>query len=57
MMRVIGGILDLTKRVSKALRKLKLGGTIRSAIDNKGNVMWSIHSEQGTSGPEPLPSP
>ncbi len=33
-------ISDLTERVSKALRALRVGGTVRSVVDNKGNVMW-----------------
>lgn len=31
---------DLTKRVSKALRKLRDDGAIRSGADARGNVVW-----------------
>jgi len=33
---------DLTKRVSKALRVLKLNGVVRSAPDNRGNLYWEL---------------
>ncbi len=33
-------VSDLTKRVSKALRKAKEGGNARQATDPKGNVVW-----------------
>ncbi|RTL73541.1 MAG: hypothetical protein EKK36_14385 [Bradyrhizobiaceae bacterium] len=35
-------ITDLTRRVSKALRILKDGGAVRSAVDAQGNLMWSL---------------
>ena len=35
-------ITDVTRRASKALRILKQGGDVRSAVDPKGNLMWSI---------------
>lgn len=31
---------DLTKRVSKALRAMKLEGNVRSVVEGKGNVRW-----------------
>ena len=34
-------ISGLTKRVSKALRQLREGKTVHSAIDCNGNVLWS----------------
>jgi hypothetical protein len=37
-------VSDLTKRVSKALRQQREEGIVRSGVDNKGNVMWSIRS-------------
>jgi hypothetical protein len=37
-------VSDLTKRVSKALRALRDENTVRSGIDAKGNVMWSIRA-------------
>jgi hypothetical protein len=33
-------ISDLTKRVSKALRALKVDGVVQSAVDAKSNVAW-----------------
>lgn len=33
-------IADLTKRVSKALRKMRDDGHVRSAVDDKGNLSW-----------------
>lgn len=33
-------ITDLTKRVSKALRQMKVEGLVKSAVDAKGNLMW-----------------
>jgi hypothetical protein len=35
-------ITELTRRVSKALRILKEGGAVRSAVDAKGNLMWLL---------------
>jgi hypothetical protein len=35
-------IADHTKRVSKALRTLRNENTVRSSIDSKGNVVWSL---------------
>lgn len=40
-------ITDLTRRVSKALRILKESGNVRSAIDAKGNLMWSLRARDG----------
>jgi hypothetical protein len=31
-------------RASKALRILKEGGDVRSAVDPKGNLMWSLRA-------------
>ena len=31
-----------TKRVSKALRSLKEGGSVRQAVDGRGNVVWEL---------------
>jgi hypothetical protein len=33
-----------TKRVSKALRQLREDNIVRSAVDPKGNVMWSLRN-------------
>lgn len=33
-------ISDLTKRVSKALRSMKVEGLVRSVADTKGNLSW-----------------
>lgn len=35
-------ITDLTRRVSKALRILKESGDVRSTVDGKGNLCWSL---------------
>lgn len=35
-------VTDLTRRVSKALRILKEGGDVRSAVDRKGNLTWVL---------------
>jgi hypothetical protein len=35
-------ISELTKRVSKALRALKLDRVVRSAVDSKSNVTWLV---------------
>lgn len=35
---------DHTKRVSKALRALRIENVVRSAVDPKGNVMWSLRT-------------
>lgn len=35
-------LTELTKRVSKALRKLKQDGVVRSAPDNRGNLYWEL---------------
>jgi hypothetical protein len=35
---------DHTKRVSKALRALRTENVVRSAVDPKGNVMWSLRA-------------
>ena len=37
-------ITDVTRRVSKALRILKEGGDVRSAVDARGNLMWSLRT-------------
>lgn len=37
-------VTDLTKRVSKALRALRDENVVRSAVDAKGNVMWSVRA-------------
>jgi len=37
-------VSDLTRRVGKALRVLRDGNAVRSAIDPKGNVMWLLRS-------------
>lgn len=34
-------VTQLTRRVSKALRILKQDGTVQSAPDRRGNLMWS----------------
>jgi hypothetical protein len=35
-------ISDVTRRVSKALRALKESGDVRSSVDSKGNLLWSL---------------
>lgn len=35
-------ISDLTKRVSKALRALRDENVVRSSVDPKGNILWSL---------------
>jgi hypothetical protein len=37
-------ITDVTRRASKALRILKLAGDVRSSVDAKGNLMWSLRA-------------
>jgi hypothetical protein len=37
-------ITDVTRRASKALRILKLAGDVRSSVDPKGNVMWTLRA-------------
>jgi hypothetical protein len=37
-------ITDVTRRASKALRILKEGGDVRSAVHPKGNLLWSLHA-------------
>jgi hypothetical protein len=37
-------ITDVTRRASKALRILKLAGDVRSSVDTKGNLMWSLRA-------------
>jgi hypothetical protein len=39
-------ISDVTRRVSKALRILREGGDVRSSVDVRGNVMWSLRVAQ-----------
>lgn len=39
-------VSDLTKRVSRALRMLREQDTVRSGVDNNGNVMWSLRALQ-----------
>lgn len=48
-------LTEHTRRVSKALRVLKLRGQMKSAIDPAGNIQWhSRHLEYGK-GLKPLP--
>jgi hypothetical protein len=35
-------VSDLTRRVGKALRALRDENNVRSGLDAKGNVMWSL---------------
>ncbi len=35
-------LTQLTRRVSKALRILKKNGVVRSAPDNRGNLLWEL---------------
>jgi hypothetical protein len=37
-------ITDVTRRASKALRILKLAGDVRSSVDTKGNLMWTLRA-------------
>jgi hypothetical protein len=37
-------VTDLTRRVSKALRVLKEGGVVRSAVERTGNLTWSLRA-------------
>jgi hypothetical protein len=37
-------ITDLTRRVSKALRILKGGGSVRSLVDHRGNLSWLLRN-------------
>ena len=37
-------IADLTRRIAKALRPLREENFVRSSVDPKGNVMWSVRS-------------
>jgi hypothetical protein len=37
-------ITDVTRRASKALRILKQAGDVRSSVDAKGNLMWSLRA-------------
>lgn len=37
-------ITDVTRRASKALRILKEAGDVRSSVDQKGNLLWSLRS-------------
>lgn len=37
-------ITDLTRRASKALRILKGSGDVRSSVDTKGNLMWTLRA-------------
>lgn len=37
-------LAEHTKRVSKALRQLRENDQIRSAVDEKGNVLWSLRA-------------
>lgn len=37
-------ITDITRRTSKALRILKESGDVRSSVDSKGNLMWSLRA-------------
>ena len=36
-------VSDLIRRVSKALRKQKNDGRVKSATDTHGNIVWSRH--------------
>jgi hypothetical protein len=35
-------VTELTKRVSKALRALRVEGTVHQTVDTKGNVQWTL---------------
>jgi hypothetical protein len=35
-------ITDLTRRTSKALRLLRESGSVRSSVDRRGNLSWSL---------------
>jgi len=37
-------VSEHTKRVSKALRALRTENVVRSSVDGKGNVMWSLRA-------------
>ena len=37
-------ITDVTRRASKALRILKEAGDVRSSVDAKGNIMWTLRA-------------
>ena len=37
-----------TRRVSKALRILKVNGAVSGAVDQRGNVVWSAQSSPST---------
>lgn len=37
-------ITEVTRRASKALRILKLAGDVRSSVDTKGNLMWTLRA-------------
>lgn len=39
-------VSDLTKRVSKALRALKIENHVRSGVDPKGNILWTVRALQ-----------
>jgi len=38
-------ISEVTRRVSKALRILKEGGDVRSTVDRKGNLSWTLRTQ------------
>lgn len=37
-------ISEVTRRASKALRALREDGTVRSSVDQRGNLMWALRS-------------
>jgi hypothetical protein len=37
-------ITDVTRRASKALRIFKGSGDVRSSVDTKGNLMWTLRA-------------
>ena len=37
-------VSDLTRRVGKALRTLRDESVVRSSVDTKGNVMWTVRA-------------
>ena len=39
-------VSDLTRRTGKALRNLRDENVVRSSVDQKGNVMWSLRALQ-----------
>jgi hypothetical protein len=43
-------ITDVTRRASKALRILKLAGDVRSSVDTKGKLLWTLRRYRGDRG-------